>query len=610
MALLDAHTLRVIDANEAACSFYGYARSEASALRIDDVSLVEVPELAVRVQRALSQGGRYPSVHRLRSGELRDVEVALSPVPDSDPPLVFAIIQDVTPRVTAENALAEREARFRLLAENATDLIATHDAVGIFVYASPASERLLGFRLEDLVGEALTTFVHPEDQDLVEAAFRELSGSLEGTTVAYRIRRSDRRFTWFETTLRRVESSTQRGNACVVAVSRDISDRKRAEQALHSTEEQLQQAQKMETVGRLAGGMAHDFNNLLTAIRGNAEFLHADLGPESPLRSDIEQIEHAAERAASLTRQLLAFSRKHVRKLETLELNEVIREIGRMLRRLIGEDIEVFFQLNGVNSWVFADQSQVEQVILNLAINARDAMPSGGKLYIETQNVEPGTLGGHTPVPAGRLVLLSIIDTGFGMDDATRKRAFEPFFTTKEEHRGTGLGLVSVRGIVHQAGGMVWLESEVGHGTAVRIVLPCMESASAREPPSARQPMEAGSGTVLLVEDEELVRTLARRVLERTGYTVVEVAGAHEALERWARQRFDVVVTDVVMPGMGGKELVAQLRKERPSVPVVYMSGYAEDAPSALGLGPRTAFVEKPFTGTGLAECVRDVMRV
>ncbi len=379
--------------------------------------------------------------------------------------------------------------------------------------------------------------------------------------------------------------------------------RARASHALRSREEELRQSQKMEAVGRLAGGIAHDFNNLLTAISGYTNLLIRSLEPAHPGRDDAEEIRRMAEQAASLTRQILAFSRRQVMRPEVIDLNHVVRDAESMLRRLIGEDVDLSTNLAGDLEPVRADPGQIEQVLLNLVVNSRDAMPRGGSLSIATCN-EPG---GSEP-----RVRLEVTDTGVGMDEETQARAFDPFFTTKDRFKGTGLGLSTVYGIVQQSGGSIVLRSRPSQGTTVEIVLPAAEGrvAALRAPAVAAAPAR-GSETVLLAEDEPTVRRLLLRVLNESGYRVLEASNGAEALERAEAHQgtLHLVVTDVIMPEMGGAELVERMKHVHPEAKVLYVSGYADDALGQRGIVPGDeAFLAKPFTPEALARKVREIL--
>lgn len=385
--------------------------------------------------------------------------------------------------------------------------------------------------------------------------------------------------------------------------------------ARRQLEEQLRQAQKMEAVGQLAGGVAHDFNNLLTVITNYAQIVLEDQGKDGTAASELNEIKSAAERAAGLTRQLLAFSRQQLLQPRVLDLNKVSLGLTAMLQRLIGEDIRIVTNIAPKVGVVLADPGQIEQVIMNLAVNARDAMPRGGTITLETANVELGDWKMHdfgTDAPPGTYTMLAISDTGCGMDRATQARIFEPFFTTKEPGRGTGLGLATVYGIVKQSGGFVWVYSEIDQGTIFKIYLPHAGSGSIETMKAAEvAPRPRGTETILLVEDEDAVRRLASRVLTRQGYSVLEARNGAEALKLVdGRSRtIDLVLTDVVMPVINGSQLAAKARASFPDLRVIYMSGYTDDDIVRRGLlDPEMAFIQKPFTADGLARKVREVL--
>lgn len=389
-------------------------------------------------------------------------------------------------------------------------------------------------------------------------------------------------------------------------------DRKQAESALREREEQLLQAQKMESIGQLAGGVAHDFNNLLTVINSYSDMLLGEIGFENPfVRNGLDQIKEAGHRAASLTRQLLAFSRRQILEPKVLDLNDVVSNMAKLLRRLIGEDINLVFCPDAKLGRIKVDPGQMEQVIMNLAVNARDAMPGGGQLTIETLNCEmkSATTPHGASVPPGAYVMLGVTDTGCGMDQATIARIFEPFFTTKEVGKGTGLGLATVDGIVKQSRGGITVSSELKTGTTFRIYLPRIEENCDELVSSPLQDDGFhGSETILLSEDDEMVRALAQAVLERSGYTVVATKHVKDALRfvQDDKQTFHLLLTDAIMPGMNGPELASQVLALRPEIKVLYMSGYTDKV--FMNWEPGTPFLQKPFTPQTLTKKVRDTL--
>ncbi len=402
--------------------------------------------------------------------------------------------------------------------------------------------------------------------------------------------------------------------AGAIANAQLFSERVRAEQKAKSLEEQLRQSQRIEAVGQLAGGIAHDFNNLLTVIKGYSELLLIKLKEGDPIKGNIEEIHRASLRAADLTRQLLAFSRRQILEFKVLDLNSILPDLDKMLHRLIGEDIELVFLLSGHLGKIKSDAGQIEQVILNLAVNARDAMPSGGKLTIETANVELDETYArtHIGVKPGRYVMLSVSDTGVGMTPEVKEHIFEPFFTTKEKGKGTGLGLSTVYGIVKQSEGEIWVYSEPGHGTTFKIYLPRVEEeATALPHGDDKGPLPRGSETILLVEDEPSVRGLAVQILRENGYRLLEAANGNEAL-RMAQEyagEIHLLLTDVVMPQMGGKELANRLKTLRPGMKVLFTSGYTDDAIVHHGvLNSGIDFLQKPFSPETLAQKVREIL--
>jgi len=396
--------------------------------------------------------------------------------------------------------------------------------------------------------------------------------------------------------------------------SQDITERKQAEEQVKALQEQFRHSQKMEAIGRLAGGIAHDFNNLLTVIKGYCELLLMDMEGEDHFKESIEKVHGAAKRAAGLTRQILAFSRRQIMEMKVIDLNTVLKDLDKMLRRLIGEDVGMESFLKSDLGRVKADPGQVEQVIMNLAVNARDAMPEGGKLIIETDNIEldQDYAKRHIDVESGHYIMLSVSDTGCGMPPETAQKIFEPFFTIKERSKGTGLGLSTVYGIVKQSGGDIWVYSEPGKGTTFKIYLPRVDEPLSGFDEGARTDgLVRGNETILIVEDDKEVRKLALRMLTKQGYMVLEAANADEALAICKERKDPVhlILTDVVMPGLSGRQLIQALSLVRHDFKVIFMSGYTENAIVHHGvLDNDTEFIAKPFTLGNLSRKIREVL--
>jgi len=505
--------------------------------------------------------------------------------------------------------LRESEQRFRELAENVREVFFVVDPEsGRSLYLSPAYEEVFGHSREHAyaVPNSWLDAVHQEDRErMLEAMLASARGEQQSGD-AYRVVRPDGSIRWVRGQVSPVRDATGR-TVRLVGIAEDITELKR-------TEERFLKAQRMEAVGRLAGGIAHDFNNLLTAILGTAELLLEDLPATDPRRADVEEIRKAGSRAADLTRQLLAFSRSQVLEPKVVDPNVMVADMDKLLRRLIGEDVELRTILGRDLGAVRADPGQLEQVIVNLAVNARDAMPQGGKLTIETANAEldESYARQHEPVRPGAYVMLAVSDTGVGMDAATKARIFEPFFTTKEKGKGTGLGLATVYGIVKQSGGYIWVYSEPGQGATFKLYFPRVdEPAAAREEPLRKPTRLRGTETILVVEDDQMVRHSTRRMLEAHGYRVLVAESGAEALMLVEQhvEPIHLVVTDVVMPGMNGREVVDRLRARRPDVKALYLSGYTDEAIVHHGIiESGIPFLQKPFTLEALGRKVREVL--
>jgi PAS domain S-box-containing protein len=514
---------------------------------------------------------------------------------------VFWIAHDITERKQAEEDLRKQKEILQTIFDHLPVMINFIGQDGRIRLINREWERTLGWSLEEIQRKNLDILAECYPDPQVHREVLEFIATTNAQWGGFRTRVKDGRV--IDTMWAMVHLS----DGTAIGIGQDVTGRK-------LLEEQFLQAQKMEAVGQLAGGIAHDLNNLLTAISGYGELAMAKLHAGDPLRHDIEEIRKAGGRAASLTRQLLAFSRKQILQPVVFNLNSVVSEMEKMLRRIIGEHIEMRIALEPGLGNVKADPGQIGQVLMNLAVNARDAMPKGGRLTIETRNVhlDEEYARRHIAVRPGPYVMLEVTDTGTGMDEQTQKRIFDPFFTTKEVGKGTGLGLSTVYGIVKQSGGNIWVFSEVGKGTAFKIYLPHVEeSIPARKP--GREPKEAleGSETILLAEDEEMLRTLVSRVLQGYGYQVLEAANGPAALRicEGHREPIHLLLTDAIMPGMSGRELAQRVALLRPETKVLYMSGYADDVISHHGiLDADIPFLEKPFTPDVLARKVREVL--
>ena len=502
--------------------------------------------------------------------------------------------------------LVEREELFRLISENAADMIAVVDPDGRRLYNSPAYARILGYDSEDLASASFYDQVHPDDRYVAEQAVKEATGVSQVRTIQYRMRHKDGSWHVIESGASAILNPQGQVEKFVI-VNRDVSEQRQLE-------EKFRQAQKMEAVGRLSGGVAHDFNNLLGVIIGYAEFLQESLKPENSLRSSVDEILKAGKRAASLTRQLLAFSRQQVLDPKVLDLNVVVSDMNKMLRRLIGEDVELLTTLGADLGHIKADQGQLEQVLLNLVVNARDAMPQGGKLLIDVQNMvmdEAFVRRYPYPVQPGPYVCLTVTDSGIGMDTDTKARAFEPFFTTKEKGKGTGLGLSTVYGVVKQSGGYIDIDSSPGAGTTFKIYLPRVHETIEAEKTPGGVTSSTGNETILLAEDESSLRTLTRNTLELCGYKVLEAKDGLEALEvsDGYAGPIDLLLTDMVMPGMGGRALAQELTRRRPEIRLAYMSGYTgQTVGSQAPVDPGSVFLLKPFTRELLTRKIREAL--
>lgn len=610
----------ITDWNTQAENIFGWSRAEAVGRRLSQTIIP--PEYCEAHERGLKrflETGEGPVLNTRieilairRDGITFPVELAISPARLEDGWTFNGFIRDLTDRNKAAEAVRLGMQRYRELFEDVPVGLYSSDAGGRLIDVNPAMVSMLGFANRDalLATPATALYVDSADRARWEAEMRR-AGFVRDFEV--KLRRADGTIIWARDT---THAKREPDGTIVLyeGVLEDITARVEAERRLRASEAELRQALKMEAVGQLAGGVAHDFNNLLTVILSYSAMLLDRIDQADPNRQDVQEISAAADRAAGLTRQLLAFSRQQVMQPRVLNMNAVVGELENMLRRLIGEDIELRTSFAQGGCWINADPGQIEQVLLNLVVNARDAMPKGGQLTITTSTREacegPGPEIAKTSNQ--HYVVLSVSDTGIGMSAEVQQRLFDPFFTTKEQGRGTGLGLSTVYGIVRQSGGGISVQSESGQGTTFTVCFPKVES-GVEEQPSASPAVKVarGSETVLLVEDDNSLRALAFRVLVRYGYKVLAAADGTEALAIAADRgtAIDGVITDVVMPGMNGRELAERLAAQRPGLSFLFMSGYTDDDVLRRGvLHGESAFLAKPFTPAQLAHKVREIL--
>jgi PAS domain S-box-containing protein len=608
IAILDARGIHSY-VNEAFAKMMGFPGPEALLGRswrgLYDEQ--EVERVKDEIGQALGKDGKWYgplNIHH-HDGSAVPMEMAITALADGG---TVCVCRDITARRNAEKAREEAEAKFRLLVEKvaAISYIAELGVHGEWLYVSPQVEEIFGFSASEWLRDSRewVKHVHADDLAIVEAAE---GASLRGERfqAEYRVVRKDGKVIWVSDTAVVVEGSGT--HPLMEGIIVDITERKQLET-------QLQQARRMEAIGRLAGGIAHDFNNLLTIIKGYAELAskRAKITPE--LHTDIERIEDASERAGTLVRQLLAFSRRQVLQPKLVDLNGIVLGLDKLLRRLMDENIQMATLPGNNIGTIKADPGQIEQVIMNLVVNARDAMPKGGRLTVETSDVELDAMyaSTHVSVKPGRYVMLAVSDTGMGMSADTVAHIFEPFYTTKESGRGTGLGLSTVYGIVKQSGGYIWVYSEPGRGSTFKVYLPRVdepaEAAPAVKTPARKQ---TGAETILLVEDQPQVRELSHMVLAGKGYSVM-VAATPEEAERLCEEpgrEIHLLLTDVILPGLSGRELAKRLGQRQPNMRVLYMSGYTFNVMAQGGmLEDGVAFLQKPFTPSTLAEKVREIL--
>ena len=599
-AILLVDNRGIIEANERAEVLLGRPRAAIVGHRYDE--FVAATQLSPALLYGNTTTRTEDQLLSRPDGSTVAVDVSASPVRIGEDTIVLLVLRDITERKRAEKRLQESEEQYRLLFDSNPHPMWVYDPDTLaFLAVNDAAIQLYGYTREEFLAMTLTD-IRPRSE--VPRLLRRLAedpvrGRSSDGTWQHRLKHGS---------VIDVETSsnaiTFRGRPARMVLATDVSEKRRLEG-------QLRQAQKMEAVGRLAGGVAHDFNNLLGVITGYGELVRKGLGAQHPEHRRVVEIQKAAERAANLTRQLLAFSRKQVLETKILDLNDVVTELGAMLHRLIGEDVHLATRVAPGLGRVRADRGQIEQVIVNLVVNARDAMPRGGDLIIETANVafDEAHSRQHADVRPGDYVMLAVTDTGSGMDAKTQSHIFEPFFTTKEEGKGTGLGLATVFGIVNQSGGHVSVDSELGKGSTLRVYLPRTDEDAPPERAAERSNV-TGHETILVVEDAEALRSMIREILEGAGYSVVEYAAPGAVLEAIdVLGEVDVLLTDVVLPRMSGPELAGLLRQARPHLEVLFMSGYTDQsAGHAAVLDPDRHFLQKPFTTADLLGKIRAVL--
>ena len=606
---------RYVYLNEAAARHARRAREELIGRRMEEMYPgIEKTEVFGLLRRCMTERApqRLVNLFTYPDGRKAWFDLRISPVPRG----ILILSLDITDQKAIEEALKEAEMRTRALLEAAPDGILVVDSDARILVVNSEAEKMFGYRREELLGQRIERLV-PERllqrHELHSSEYgRDPKRRAMGTGMDIGARRRDGTEFPAEVSLSPVPMP---GRIVTIAIVRDITARKEAEAERKNLESQLQQAQKMEAIGRLAGGVAHDFNNLLTAITGYSSLILSRLSGSDPMRGEIEEIYRAGERAAGLTRQLLTLSRKdpapHPR---LLDLNELLSQALKLLRRVIGEDVEVVTDFSQDLGRVTADPGQIEQVVMNLAVNARDAMPDGGRLTLRTENVEldEAYTTRHFEVRHGRYVLLSVSDTGCGMAPDVMRRIFEPFFTTKPVGKGTGLGLSIIYGIVKQLAGHIVPYSEPGKGTIFKVYLPRSDDSpgiSDREVCDLEIP--TGSESVLVVEDDDVVRQLIVQTLETLGYRVSAAADAVEALKllRQRKEGSNLLITDMLLPGLGGRELAAEFKQAHSALKVLYISGYPQDhGRGEVNPPAHEPFLQKPFARGELARKVREVL--
>jgi PAS domain S-box-containing protein len=609
---------RILSANPWASTILGIPPDELPGMNFRDLLVPEVRHKFGSYLDEIRTRGAAQGLMRIqtRNGERRLWEYKNSLRTEGVAvPIVRGMAQDITERMRAEEALRASQKMIEEIINAIPVRVFWKDRNLIYLGCNSIFARDAGFTdPKDVIGKDDYQMGWREQAELYRADDRQVieSGCSKFLIEEPQTTSEGNTITLLTSKIPLRNSNGEIGG--VIGTYYDITDRKRVEAEKEKLQAQLQQAMKMEAVGRLAGGVAHDFNNLLTVITGYSELLLQKIGKESPMHEEVEEIKRAGERAASLTQQLLAFSRKQIIEPKVVHLDHLVAEMHKMLTRLVGEDIALQATTGKSQGSVKVDPGQFQQILMNLVVNARDAMPDGGKIVIETANVDldEGYCAVHPYVKPGRFVMVAVSDTGKGMSEEVKAHIFEPFYTTKERGSGTGLGLATTYGAVHQAGGSIEVYSEVGIGTTFRIYLPRIEE-EAVKPEKVDRPTDlpGGTETVLLVEDEDTLRTLCERILGDLGYQVMPARNGAEAIAVAQKngERIDLLLTDVVMPGMSGRELATQLVLHHPEMKVLFMSGYTDDAIGKHGvLDEGVSFIGKPYTPSALARKVREVL--
>ncbi|WP_321495763.1 PAS domain S-box protein [uncultured Desulfobacter sp.] len=596
----------LLDVNDACCRMSGYSETELLSMNIVDLDhSMNQDEVAARIEQIKDLGySRFESKHLRKNGTLYDVEVIAQYLVDKNDKL-FIISRDITERKQMEQALKESEARFKALHNASFGGIAIHDK-GVILECNQGLSEMTGYSIDQLIGMDGLLLIAETSRAMV------MDNILSGYEKAYEaigLRKNGEEYPI------RVEARIipYKGKNIRIVEFRDITEQKKAEQKNEALQEQLFQAQKMEAIGNLAGGVAHDFNNMLSIILGNIEILQEDIAPDSPLLLRIHEVKKAAERSADLTRQLLAFARKQTIAPKILNPNSTIEGMLKMLKRLIGEDIDLLWSPNELLWSVSMDPSQIDQILANLCVNARDAIKGVGKVTIETDNIclDNDYCKAHRGFLPGEFVLICVSDNGSGIDKETMEKLFDPFFTTKKKGHGTGLGLATVYGIVKQNNGFINVYSEAGQGTTFRIYIPRQENCQAEGPEISMENLPKGSETILLVEDETAILHMTQTMLERMGYTVLPANRPEEAIRICSHynEKIHLLITDVVMPSMNGRELVQTILKFIPDIKCLYMSGYTSNVIAHRGiLDQGLNFINKPFSKQALSAQLRAIL--